>query len=138
MESVEYFINIFKAFTMNDERSLVLALRALQAQLVAAAGVTVTEDVGGGTNTTVNELLPEAPETLQRFGRILTLLAGGIDTSEASVQIYVSKYMPFVRKLVQKEKFRKLSSIVIGNLSERFLSRGIRTVFGVERKQART
>jgi len=135
VESVEYIINIFKAFTMNDERSLVLALRALQAQLIAAAGVGSSGETVGG-NTTVNDLLPEAPETLQRAGRILTLLAGGIDTSEASVQIYVSKYLPFARKLVQKEKFRKLSSIVIGNLSERFINRGIRSVFGVEEGMA--
>ena len=135
VESVEYIINIFNAFTMNDERSLVLALRALQAQLIAAAGVGSSGETVGG-NTTVNDLLPEAPETLQRAGRILTLLAGGIDTSEASVQIYVSKYLPFARKLVQKEKFRKLSSIVIGNLSERFINRGIRSVFGVEEGMA--
>ena len=87
--------------------ALVLALRALQSQLAAAAyGAAGADPRSGDEAAPLNDLIPEAPETLQRAGRVIALLAGGISTDEKSVAAYVEKYQPFARKMLAEQRFR--------------------------------
>ncbi|GMH63410.1 hypothetical protein TL16_g03704 [Triparma laevis f. inornata] len=127
-DTIEYVLNILKGFATNDERSLVLALRALQVQLGVATG-----QVGRSSDSQqMNDLMPEIPETLQRAGRIITLLTGGIETDEKSIAIYVQKYLPIFRKIANEPKFRKLGAEITAQLVDRLFSRTIRMTFGVK------
>lgn len=127
-DTIEYTLNILKGFATNDERSLVLALRALQVQLGVATG-----QVGRSSDSQqMNDLMPEIPETLQRAGRIITLLTGGIETDEKSIAIYVQKYLPIFRKIANEPKFRKLGTEITAQLVDRLFSRTIRMTFGVK------
>ncbi|GMH81844.1 hypothetical protein TrVE_jg5379 [Triparma verrucosa] len=127
-DTIEYILNIFRVGISGDERSLVLALRALQTQLATATGAASRSS---DSNQQMNDLMPEIPETLQRAGRIIALLTGGIETDEKSIAIYVQKYLPIFRKIANEPKFRKLGTEISAKLVDRLLSRTIRRTLGV-------
>jgi len=134
VDSVEYAVNVLRGFSTNDERSIVLALRALQSQLAAASAYGAGGAKGSGPGADpepLNDLIPEAPETLQRAGRVVGLLAGGIGTDEKSVAAYADKFLPFARKMLAEPRFRDFGRVIAGKLADRLLTRTIRTVFGV-------
>ena len=104
----------------------------MQAQLAAATYSVSGVDPGNRPDSApLNDIIPEAPETLQRAGRVIALLAGGISTDEKSVTTYVEKYLPFARKMLAEPRFREFSREISGKLVDRLLTRSIRGFFGV-------
>ena len=111
-ESLEYLAKASRALAIRDEVAAVKAFRSFQS-LIQRDG-RFQEDMKG--------VLPDVTPSMQRFGRIISLLDGGGD---------VSKFVPIVRKLAQEPKVQRTASEVVARLGERILSRSLRAVFGL-------
>jgi len=121
-ETLAYVGQAARALAINDEIGAVRALRSIQEILTQQdandARQRVQEDFLGA--------LPELSPSMQRFRKVLTLLA-----ETQSGQTDPSKYVPIVRKLAQEPRIRQTASVIAARLGERVLSRGLRAVFGL-------
>ncbi len=120
VDTVNYATSILKALTGGDERSLVNALRALQIQLASMSG-----------SNEIADLIPEPPETITRATKVLTLLSGNISSDEDGMQA-VSKYLPFLQKMVNDSKVQGVLREIGSKLGERAVARSVKLVFGID------
>ena len=123
-ETYQYVFDAARALAINDEVAAVRAFRSLQ-------DILNQEDEAGidGVRQKVEEnlrnVLPEPSPSMQRFGRILSLL--GAQNGQADP----AKFVPILRKLGQEPRIQRTLNEIIAKLGERMLSRGLRAAFGL-------
>lgn len=114
-ESLEYLFKAASALAINDEVAAVRAFRSLQRLL----------NRDDSFEKEMKEVLPDVTPSMQRFGRVISLLDGNSEPTD------VSKFVPIVRKLAQEPKIQKAANEIVARLGERVLSRSLRALFGL-------
>lgn len=122
VESVTYLIAAFRALLVNDEVTLVRAIRSIQSILDRQLE---RDQIQEELQKNLEGIIPEPPASVLQFSRILALLSTRTEKND------LSKFFPLFRKLAQEPRVGRVFNDVIARLSERLLSRGLRAAFGL-------
>jgi predicted unusual protein kinase regulating ubiquinone biosynthesis (AarF/ABC1/UbiB family) len=123
-ETYKYVFDAARALAINDEVAAVKAFRSLQ-DILQQQDSSGLDGVRQRVTNNLREILPQPTPSMQRFGRILSLLSAQNGRADPA------KFVPILRKLGQEPRMQRTLNDIIAKLGERMLSRGLRAAFGL-------
>jgi hypothetical protein len=124
-DSLAYIFEASRALAINDEVAAVRAFRSLEEIFQAGSGQNGLLGAKTKLGEDLREILPEPTPNMLRTGKVLRLLGGQNGPGD------LTNFVPVIRKLAQEPRVQRTASEIVAKLGERFLSRSLRSVFGL-------